>query len=368
MFRTARWLALTVIVVIAGLVMGLWVEHCTALTLPKPTGRFAIGRNVAEWRDANRELLIWMWYPTENDARGSNEYLPAATRSVIENARPRVINFLTRDLANVHGNAVWNAHLLPGSYPVLLMRGGASSPVWNYAALAEDLASHGYVVVGVDAAYLTGIVVLPDGRVIRQRPANDPERCIQRSGQPDNACAAALVSAWSSHLTFALDRLAAIDHGEYDLSRAGVFGHSFGGAQALQFCHDDARCKAGVDIDGAPLGAAVRDGVRQPFLFLLSDHTGEPGSTEIIADVHAIYDRLPAGRRRLVVIPGANHFAFSDDGALLKSGVFRLALRVFGRFRIDSRRHLAITRDELRGFFDVQLPPRRKDSRTTTDR
>ena len=147
-----------------------------------------------------------------------------------------------------------------------------------------------------------------------------------------------------------------------------MFGHSFGGAQALQFCYDDARCKAGVDIDGAPLGAAVRDGVRQPFLFLLSDHTGEPGSTEIIADVHAIYDRLPAGRRRLVVIPGANHFAFSDDGALLKSGVFRLALRVFGRFRIDSRRHLAITRDELRGFFDVQLPPRRKDSRTTTDR
>jgi len=32
--------------------------------------------------------------------------------------------------------------------------------------------------------------------------------------------------------------------GRLDLQRLGMFGHSFGGAQALQFCHDDARCKA----------------------------------------------------------------------------------------------------------------------------
>ena len=56
---------MTAIVVIAGLVIALWLEHRTALTLPKPTGTFAIGRNVAEWRDANRELLIWMWYPSQ---------------------------------------------------------------------------------------------------------------------------------------------------------------------------------------------------------------------------------------------------------------------------------------------------------------
>jgi predicted dienelactone hydrolase len=141
------------------------------------------------------------------------------------------------------------------------------------------------------------------------------------------------------------------------------------GAQALEFCHDDERCNAGIDVDGAPLGAAVRDGVRQPFLFLLSDHTGEPGSAQILADVHAIYDRLPSGRRRLVVIPGANHFAFSDDGALLKSRVFRLFLRASGRLRIDSRQQLAITREELRKFFDAQLNAEYQQSRhqTTTE-
>jgi len=40
----------------------------------------------------------------------------------------------------------------------------------NYSTLAEDLASHGYVVVAFDAPYRTGQVVFPDGRVIARTP------------------------------------------------------------------------------------------------------------------------------------------------------------------------------------------------------
>lgn len=47
-----------------------------------------------------------------------------------------------------------------------------------------------------------------------------------------------------------------------DLQRLGMFGPSFGGATALQFCHDDFRCKAGIDIDGAPFGSIVQDGLK----------------------------------------------------------------------------------------------------------
>jgi predicted alpha/beta-hydrolase family hydrolase len=57
------------------------------------------------------------------------------------------------------------------------MRAGASLEVWNYSALAEDLAGHGYVVVGFDAPYRTGVVVFPDGRMMRRTPENNPELC-----------------------------------------------------------------------------------------------------------------------------------------------------------------------------------------------
>ena len=84
---------------------------------------------------------------------------------------------------------------------------------------------------------------------------------------------------------FALDQLERLNTsdpsgrflGRLDMQRVGVFGHSLGGATALQFCHDDSRCKAGIDVDGAPLGNVIAEGVTQPFMFLLSDHSGESG-------------------------------------------------------------------------------------------
>lgn len=55
------------------------------------------------------------------------------------------------------------------------MRGGAFAEVWNYSSLAEDLASHGCVIVGFDALYRTNVIAFPDGRVAR-RIAENGER------------------------------------------------------------------------------------------------------------------------------------------------------------------------------------------------
>jgi hypothetical protein len=83
------------------------------------------------------------------------------------------------------------------------MRAGASLEVWNYSTLAEDLASHGYV-VGFDAPYRTGVVVFPDGRVITRRPENNPELF---SGEELTLLASKLLAAWTGDVGFALDRL-----------------------------------------------------------------------------------------------------------------------------------------------------------------
>jgi dienelactone hydrolase len=230
------------------------------------------------------------------------------------------------------------------------MRGGASLEVWNYSTLAEDLASHGYIVVGFDAPWRTGVVVFPDGRVMRRLPENNAELCEEKPLSEQSACVSGLLSAWSSDIAFALDRLPQIGKfsGRLDMTRVGVFGHSFGGATALAFCHDDARCKAGIDIDGIPFGSVVQDGLHQPFLFLLTEHGNEPDSKQILGEIQSI-----GGQR--IVIRGANHFLFNDDGALLKSHIVMGTLRTVGLVGIDGPRQLAATAHSVHTFFDVYL-------------
>src|SRR5207253_2738174 len=137
-----------------------------------------------------------------------------------------------------------------------------------------------------------------------------------------------------------------------------VFGHSFGGAQAAQFCSQDSRCKAGIDIDGAPIGSVIQTGIDKPFMFLLSDHgdlSSDAEGRQIMADIQSIYDRLRANGKVRLVIRGSNHFTFSDDGALLKSHLFRAILRVFGKLGIDGRRQLVVTAYCVHSFFDAEL-------------
>jgi predicted dienelactone hydrolase len=245
------------------------------------------------------------------------------------------------------------------------MRAGASAGVVGYSTLAEDLASHGYVVVGFDAPYRTSVVVFPDGRVMRRTPENDPELCVEKEQGQQAPCVSKLLTAWTADIAFVLDRLQRLNSsgasgkftGRLDLTRVGVFGHSFGGATAAQFCRDDSRCKAGIDVDGQPFGSVIQAGLHQPFMFLLSDHgnASDPVSRQILANIQSIYDRLPPDARLRIAIRGANHFTFSDDGALLKSGIVRRTLRMLGMLGIDGRRQLAVTAFCLHSFFDACL-------------
>ena len=274
------------------------------------------------------------------------------------------MRWLTRDASKVRSHSTQKAAVSPqpSSYPVLILRGGASAGVLNYSTLAEDLASHGYVVVGVDAPYRTGLTVFPDGRVITQTPENNPELYV---GTPQTARLNEIFAAWVADVAFVVDRLERLNAsdpsgrftGRLDMTRLGVFGHSFGGAQAAEFCHEDSRCKAAVDVDGAPFGSVIQSGLKQPFMFLLSGH-GDPKdaeSLEILANIQSIYDRLPTDSRLRVEIRGANHFLFSDDGALMKSRVLLGALRLARVVGIDGPRQLAVTAYCLRSFFDAHL-------------
>lgn len=380
-FRLFTRLTLFALLAFVALLAALRIEHSSPITLPAPTGPFAVGRVLYDWADpvnldpvapvpgTKRELLVWLWYPADpTPSPAFSDYIPANEAAEVErDLGPILGGLFTRDLAKVHGHSIRNAAVSTQqpSYPVLVMRGGASAEVWNYSTLAEDLASHGYVVAAFDAPYRSHVVAFPDGRVMRRAPENNPELCEEQPPAQQSQCVSKILNAWISDIAFTLDRLAQLNasdpsgqfQGRLDLARIGVFGHSFGGATAAQFCHDDPRCKAAIDIDGQPFGSVIQSGLRQPFLFLMGDHSGEsdPASAQIMANLQSLYDHLPAATRQRLFIRGANHFLFSDDSALLKSHIVMRTLRAFGIVRITGPRQLAITAYALHTFFDAHL-------------
>jgi predicted dienelactone hydrolase len=231
----------------------------------------------------------------------------------------------------------------------------------DFTTLAEDLASHGYVVVGFDAAYRSFVVVLSDGQAVYRLPRYNVENA---NGNLDDPMIGKLLAMWTGDTKFIVNRLQQLNEdatskfrGRMDLDRIGMFGHSFGGATALEFCHEDSRCKAAVDLDGIPFGSVVREGLTRPCMFVMSDHSREmadPASHQVLAEINSIYGRLPAGRL-FVVIRTANHFSFSDQILLNSQIAVKLLSRVVGFGGLDGRRGLAISADYVRTFFDVYL-------------
>jgi hypothetical protein len=74
-FKGLAVLATLGVFVVGALTGVLYLEHRSEVTLPAPTGPFAVGRALFDWVDdgtldasspapgSKRELLVWIWYP-----------------------------------------------------------------------------------------------------------------------------------------------------------------------------------------------------------------------------------------------------------------------------------------------------------------
>ena len=362
-------------VAIAMLLAAIWATDRFPTRFPSPGGPFAVGRTQFYWVEPRtdelapnpgmpRRLIVWVWYPAQCGAGTPAAYLPPRWRAALAHrAGILMTDFLNRDLAKVHVDAFSDARVAayPVRFPVVLLLAGNGALVTFYTALAEDLASHGYVVVGPEAAYRTSVVVLPDGTALYRPPSNNPEDLPPSQA---TALATRLVKMWSSDLAFVLDQLATLDDspggrftGRLDLHHVGVVGHSLGGAVAAEFCHTDSRCAAGVDLDGRLFGPVITEGLRKPFMleFESALSPSDPNTARIFAQVHSMYAHLPADSRLGLSMIGANHFSFTDQ-MLVKNPILLALLRFSGvSGNLGARQGLRLTEESVRAFLGVYL-------------
>jgi hypothetical protein len=224
---------------------------------------------------------------------------------------------LERQLNRLHTHSYEKTPLSKAreDYPLLIMEPGLGPAIPDYTVLAENLASHGYIVVGINPTFSSNLVVFPNGRVVtRSNKGTIPDNATR--AQADQI-ASSLLNVWSGDVTFVLNQLESINispsspfYQRLDLGHVGIFGHSFGGATVLAVCQKDSRCKAGADLDGTPFGSERSTPLPVPFLLISGDYS--TGCDHNCVEFRQITELGHPGNVYDLSVKGTRHFNFSD--------------------------------------------------------
>jgi dienelactone hydrolase len=282
----------------------------TQLTIPTPTGPYAVGtvplhlvdysRYDPNWGVPHpRELMISLWYPAvgavrRTEAPWMSSGLLSYYRLDLEEALSRTlpgpgacppgtppencpppppppasssdpVSLATVDFPVTHAAIGVPVDLSGGrKHPVVLFTPARGEMREQGTALAEDLASHGYIVVTFGSTYEAFGVEFPGGRIeleCGRDPRPEFADCSSTHYPPNQELKLRRIDA-----QFVLDQLEALARGAnpdaehralppglragLDLNRIGIFGHSLGGAVAAAAMANDRRFDAGLNLDG----------------------------------------------------------------------------------------------------------------------
>lgn len=348
--RRIRMIASSVLVLIyAAVALGLPLLF-PILSFKKPTGPYGIGTVTYNWTDNSREevltpetgdkreLVVQIWYPTSKDAKGTTaSYVsdPSVYKQAFHDEL-EMPKLLFTNLGDIKTHAIQEAKLSESEakYPALVFSHGLHGYESQNTFQVEQLVGNGYIVVGINHTYSSLASVFPDGRVAYFESQGKEGFEKLKFNNLD-----VLNEGWVKDVQFVLDeveKLAANDPdqrftGHMDLDRIGMFGHSFGGATAVQMLLTDSRVKAGMNMDGVLYGEKriPAEGVGKPFLMISADDTlngATSKSDEAIAamgtnreviktyyeEVFARYAPVTAGGNYWMKFNNTVHLSFSD--------------------------------------------------------
>jgi dienelactone hydrolase len=330
------------------------------LHLPKPTGPHPVGTTSLHLTDASRpdpwapgvtvrELMVSLWYPSVPSDGPPAPYMTPA-ESEFQLTSRGITTLPPAALSAVRTNAVSDAAPAgqTGSLPLVVLSPGFTNARSALTGLAEDLASHGYVVAAIDHTYESFATAFPDGRVAtalaRRHPRRDPER---------------VAAGRAKDVSFTIDELTGAHPvtpaaALIDAARIGMAGHSAGGAAAIAALLADARIRAGIDLDGATAALIPADGLSRPFLFFGKQANYTPGTQSgspkpgSVSTWERDWKRL-TGWKRWLLLAGAVHASFTDLGLLADQGGIDIDADLRGA------RAMEITRAYVRACFDQHL-------------
>jgi pimeloyl-ACP methyl ester carboxylesterase len=351
----------------------------TVSPLPAPTGAALLGTTVAYLTDSSRTaapfasgrpVTVQLWYPAARSEAPRARYLfeRALGAELLRVDYYGLDSAALRTWATLRTHARIDAPASGTRHPFVAISVGQGLIRANYSALAEDLASHGYVVAMIDSP-LQGLMVLPDGRAI-----SDTLNAFEAPAALRGA-----VIEWARDISFVLTALQggkvpgvpARVAATVDWSKVGALGHSVGGLVAIATCETDRRVYACANLDGgvaapdrAPLADFVAAGITTPALFLRSkplygdadfarrgitrqewEKRGEGG--RIALDSLVARSRGPLW---MASVAGTGHLSFSDAPFVMPTTISR-----FGGKVIDPKRGLFVIASTLRSYFDQEL-------------
>jgi hypothetical protein len=321
--------------------------------LPTPTGPYQVGTMTYHWVDESRpeiftkdpddrrELLVRVWYPAEVDANATPEpygpdpdvILSFPTASIAVSADVE-FTLSAEELVLTPTHSYRDAPVSDGaaSYPVLVFSHGWVARPEFYAAQIEELASQGYIVVGIVHTHVAMLTVFPDGRIV---PFSNPDWDLT-------------LEVGAQDQSFVLDQLALLNDappterfsGRLALDHVGNFGQSWGAAVVLLACLQDSRFVAAIPEDGPFPDAVAREGLDLPVMFMKRD-----GATASVA--------LPSlrGPAYNLIFDGFGHMDFTDF--TLYPGISSSDPYLLGD--VGGSRAVHVVNTYLRAFFDQYL-------------
>ena len=296
----------------------------------------------------HREISVQIWYPATIDKKGqtalyspgleemlaASEELPASDRNFVMAHKP---------LLNTATTSVPGADIAPpeSAWPVILFSpGGNVSRHWQ-TALAERIASHGFVFVSISHPFST-IDVAPKSGFSMSIDWGLDEEDEQAAAMADNRLADIL----AEDAAFVLEQLRGlVEHdpafaGAMDLDEAGIAGHSRGGKTVGRACSSYPAFKACAVIDNIGPARERNTGIEMPFLTLRS-----PWPEERVAELHDYLGRTGSVSYD-VELADTNHFTCTDLPLFIPD------LRVAGTDPVDGIDTCAAI---LSDFFDAYL-------------